>query len=271
MQKYILEAPKTIIFRALLILFLVCSPAILWAAGGAGGEPNPRITNSLGMTFAYVPPGTFKMGSPMDERRRFEDENQYRVTFTKGFYLQTTEVTQGQWTRVMKDNPSNFGQCGGDCPVESVSWNDVQEFIQKINKMEGEGRYRLPTEAEWEYACRAGSKMGYCFDSKKDDLREYAWYDMNSGWHTNPVGRKTANRWGLLDMHGNVWEWCQDHYSSYPEEPVTDPLAAVGDPSRIQRGGSWENGPRDLRCAKRGSSIPKEESGAWGFRLVMTP
>ncbi|MBC8177922.1 MAG: formylglycine-generating enzyme family protein [Desulfobacteraceae bacterium] len=271
MKKHIVAGLKTLLFQVGLILFLACSLVMLWAAGGSGGEPKPRVTNSLGMTFAYVPPGTFKMGSPTEERGRFDDETRHRVTLTKGFYLQTTEVTQGQWTRVMGDNPSNFDQCGSDCPVESVSWNDVQDFIQKINKMEGEDRYRLPTESEWEYACRAGSKLGYCFDSKEHDLQEYAWFDMNSEPHTHPVGQKTANRWGLFDMHGNVWEWCQDHYRSYPDEPVIDPPAAVGGTGRIRRGGGWKNGPRDLRCANRGRSTPEEESDAWGFRLVLIP
>lgn len=262
---------KTIIFQAVLVLFLIISPGILKTAGGGSSELKPPITNSLGMTFVYVPPGTFRMGSPIDERGRFEGEELHRVTLTKGFYMQTTEVTQGQWRRVMGENPSVFDQCGEDCPVENVSWLDVQEFIEKINKIESEGRYRLPTETEWEYACRAGSKMEYGFDSKKSELAEYAWYDSNSNWHTNPVGQKKANAWGLMDMHGNVWEWCQGCYVSYPDGPVTDPPPAAVGTSRIRRGGGWRDDSRFLRSAHRGSSMPQEESRAWGFRLIINP
>ena len=271
MQQHFIDPLKSIRFRVLLMLCLAFLPEMLWAAEGAGSAPPPPVTNNLGMTFVYVPPGAFRMGSPVDERGRSEDETLHRVTFSKGFYLQNTEVTQGQWIRVMGGNPSTFDQCGENCPVENVSWDDVQEFIGKINKMEGAGRYRLPTEAEWEYACRAGSKLDYCFDPGKTDLQEYAWYDKNSGWHTNPVGQKTANAWGLRDMHGNVWEWCQGYYASYPEGPVVDPPAAETGTGRIRRGGGWGDGSRDLRCANRGRAMPQEESGEWGFRLVMTP
>jgi formylglycine-generating enzyme required for sulfatase activity len=271
MQQHFIAAPKAIIALAVLMLFPVFSPEILRAAGEAGSDTKSHISNSLGMTFVYVPPGTFRMGSPIDERGRSDDETLHRVTFSKGFYLQTTEVSQGQWTRVMGENPSIFDQCGENCPVENVSWDDVRVFMEKLNKMEGRNTYRLPTEAEWEYACRAGSKLDYSFDSRRADIQEYAWYDQNSDWHTNPVGQKTANAWGLFDMHGNVWEWCQGYYASYPEGPVVDPPATDVGTGRVRRGGGWGDGSRCLRCANRGWAMHQEESREWGFRLVMTP
>ena len=195
----------------------------------AAGE---KITNSLGMTFVYIPPGNFMMGSPLDEPGRDDDEIRHRVTLTRGFYLQTTEVTQGQWRAVMGFNPSNFKSCGDDCPVETVTWQHVQAFIQGLNRREGGSRYRLPTEAEWEYACRAGSNTaiytGHLRILGKRNapaLNAIAWYGGNScidcpgGRHCSdwkekryscskygphPMGRKGPNALGLYDMLGNV-------------------------------------------------------------------
>jgi len=137
--------------------------------------------------------------------------------------MQTTEVTQGQWQDVMGGNPSYFKKCGEACPVEWVSWNDAQRFIEKLNAKEDTKRYRLPTEAEWEYACRAGSQASFSFGNDVDALPEYAWYRANSEKRTHPVGRRKPNPHGLNDMHGNVWEWCQDWYGRYPEGQVTAP------------------------------------------------
>ncbi|HLC15756.1 MAG TPA: SUMF1/EgtB/PvdO family nonheme iron enzyme, partial [Thermodesulfovibrionia bacterium] len=162
-----------------------------------------NIENSLKMKFAYIPPGKFMMGST-------------NVTLSQGFFMQTTPVTQGQWKALMGNNPSRFKRCGDDCPVESVSWHDAQKFIEKLNKREGVNKYRLPTEAEWEYAARAGSDTAYCFGDDEARLSEYAWYDKNSDGRTHPVAKKKPNAWWLYDMHGNVWEWSEDWYGDYP-------------------------------------------------------
>ncbi|KPA17999.1 Sulphatase-modifying factor domain protein, partial [Candidatus Magnetomorum sp. HK-1] len=176
------------------------------------------FTNSIGMTFVRIPAGTFIMGSPEDELGRWSDEVLHQVTLTQDFYMQTTEVTQGQWKAIMGNNPSYFSNCGDNCPVEYVSWNDAQEFIQKLNQKEGD-TYRLPTEAEWEYAARAGSTTALANGNlvEKDcnldvNLNAMGWYCGNSNSETHQVAQKQANAWGLYDMHGNVWEWCNDWY-----------------------------------------------------------
>ena len=170
------------------------------------------FTNSIGMTFALIPAGTFQMGSPAGEAGRNDDERQHKVTISRPFYLQTTEVTQGQWQKVMGSNPAHFNTCGKDCPVEQVSWDDAQEFIRKLNQMEKTDTYRLPTEAEWEWACRAKSTGRFSFGDDEAGLKDYAWFDKNSAAKTHPVGQLKPNAWGLYDMHGNVWEWCRDWY-----------------------------------------------------------
>ncbi len=166
------------------------------------------------MDFVLIKAGTFMMGSPEDEEGRYYKEIQHQVILTQDYYMQTTELTQGQWEAVMGSNPSNFYNCGSNCPVEKVSWNDIQAFIEKLNQR-GEGIYRLPTEAEWEYAARAGSttafanggitERGCSYDANLDAM---GWYYGNADG-THPVAQKLPNAWGLYDMHGNVWEWCQ--------------------------------------------------------------
>jgi formylglycine-generating enzyme required for sulfatase activity len=193
------------------------------------------FTNSLGMKFVYIPPGTFMMGSPKNTPNNFILEIQQEVTISKSFYIQTTEVTQGQWKAVMGSNPNRFKNCGDTCPVENISWDDVQEFIKKLNE-KGDENYRLPTEAEWEYAARAGSKTN---ESLLDPI---VWYGGNScvdysggydcsHWKdkqyscsncgTHPVGKKSPNDFGLYDILGNVSEWCQDWYGDYTSGAVT--------------------------------------------------
>ncbi len=257
-----------------------------------------KITNSLGMEFVYIKPGTFMMGSPQGERGRNSDEGpQHRVTFTREFYIQTTEVTQVQWKAIMGRNPSEFK--GDDRPVEKVSWNDVQEFIRKLNQREGADRYRLPTEAEWEYAARAGSTSRFSFGDDVRRLGDYAWYKGNSGgrtyWYksnsegrTHPVGQKKPNAWGLYDMHGNVWEWCQDWYGKYQSGSATDPkgpstknlspssfieyllLFTSGGSRRVRRGGGWRHCPGRVRSAVRDRFKPDSRYNYLGFRLLRT-
>jgi formylglycine-generating enzyme required for sulfatase activity len=183
-----------------------------------------QITNPLGMKLNLIPPGEFAMGSPKSEPGRWDDETQHLVKITKPFYLSAHEVTQAQYEQVMGKNPSYFsvsgngkGRVSGDTsqlPVERVSWNDAVEFCRKLSDEEGV-EYRLPTEAEWEYACRAGTTTAYSFGNDVAQLGEYAWYADNSENTSHAVGEKKPNAWGLYDMHGNVWEWCQDWFGPY--------------------------------------------------------
>jgi formylglycine-generating enzyme required for sulfatase activity len=152
--------------------------------------------------------------------------------------------------------------------VEKVSWNDAREFIEKLNQMEKTETYRLPTETEWEYACRAGSTSEWCFGDNEAELREYAWYGANSGHKIHPVGQKKPNAWGLYDMHGNVWEWCQDWYGEYPAGPVTDPTGPATGEYRVLRGGSWGFIAGFTRSAIRVNLNPGDRSNSFGFRVA---
>jgi formylglycine-generating enzyme required for sulfatase activity len=228
-------------------------------------SPESSLGNSLGMEFVYIPSGSFMMGSPSDEMDRNIDERQHHVTLTKGFYIQKAEVTQGQWERVMGSNPSIFSSCGQDCPVEYVSWHDCQQFIKKLNQAEGTIKYRLPTEAEWEYACRAGTS-----DAFAGDLEVLGWYASNSGVKTYPIGRKQPNTRGLYDMHGNVWEWCQDCHGQYPSNAVTNPVGPSSSPARVYRGGSFSNDAGNCRSANRKMSDPSKRYINLGFRLAFS-
>ncbi len=166
------------------------------------------------LEIVWIEPGSFMMGSSAAEADRQNHETQHRVTLTKGYWLGKYEVTQAQWAAVMGSNPSDFK--GADLPVETVSWEDCKGFVQKLNQKlatEG-GGFRLPTEAEWEYACRAGSEGRFCFGAGDSGLGDYAWYDGSAGGTTHAVGTRRANAWGLHDMHGNVWEWCEDWYGT---------------------------------------------------------
>ncbi len=154
--------------------------------------------------------------------------------------------------------------------MEQVSWDDAQEFLGKLNLMEKTNTYRLPTEAEWEYACRAGSTTRFCFGDEEAELEDYAWYEENSEGKTHPVGQKQPNAWGLYDMHGNVWEWCQDWYGDYPAGPVTDPRGPDTGEYRVLRGGSWGNDSRNLRSAVRDYNNPDFRHYNFGFRVART-
>ena len=238
----------------------------------------PPITNAIGMKFNYIPPGSFMMGSAPGETGRDTDERQHRVTLTRGYYMQTTEVTQGHWAAVMGDSPSDFDDCGNDCPVEMVSWNDVQAFVRKLNQLEGRQKYRLPTEAEWEYASRAGSKTALangklsrleCQNDAK--LAAMGWYCGNSKGRPHPVARKKPNQWGLYDMHGNINEWCQDIFGKYHSGNDPDPAGPSEGAYRVFRGGSWFSSAGYSRSAVRYCNIPDYRSNHLGFRAVMNP
>ncbi len=246
-----------------------------------------RFVNSLGMEFVRIPAGSFMMGSPEDEPGRAEDETsdetQHRVILTRDFYMGTTEVTQAQWKAVMGENPSKYDACGDDCPVESVSWNDIQEFIETLNQRETE-RYRLPTEAEWEYAARAGTKTPFAFGRcLSTDQANYGAHSPLKGCpkgayrgEMTPVASYSPNEWGLYDMHGNVGELCQDWYGYYPEGSVTDPEGFEVDlypesglyPARVYRGGSWNSPGRLCRSAQRLMLNPIVRHQLIGFRLA---
>jgi len=215
--------------------------------------------NSLDMEFVFIPPGEFMMGSPEDEGP------QHRVRITKGFYMGVTEVTQAQWQAVMGNNPSNFK--GESLPVERVSWNDATEFCRKLSAMEGK-TYRLPTEAEWEYACRAGSTGPYAGNGRLDDM---GWYGDNSGGKTHAVGTKQANAWGLYDMHGNVWEWCQSEYKAYPYREDDGRESLVDKNSRVLRGGSWSGSASNVKTGYRYyGHAPARVHASYGFRCART-
>ena len=242
-------------------------PAAVRVTQGGGDYKTGEVRTFSGIAFVWCPPGSFVMGSPQSEENRDDDETQHRVTLSKGFWMGKTEVTQAQWRAVMGDNPSYFK--GDDRPVEQVSWEDCQSFVRKLNA-QTEGKFRLPCEAEWEYACRAGSATAYGFGNDADQLGAYAWYDANSSGETHAVGQKNPNAWGLLDMHGNVWEWCQDWYGDYPGGEA-DPGGARSGTRRVLRGGSWFSNQCDGRSANRGGNTPDNRSSLTGFRLLRTP
>ena len=229
------------------------------------------------MRFKLIPAGTFVMGSPAGEPARDMDENQHRVTLSRSFYMQTTEVTQSQWQTVTGTNPASFSNCGGDCPVERVSWEHVQEYIEKLNQRTGQ-KYRLPTEAEFEYAARAGTTTALPSGEIKETacgpepaLEAMGWYCYNSKETTHPGGRKQPNAWGLYDMHGNVWEWCADSWdgSQYPLGPTTDPISPTPGSQRVIRGGSWYDDVLVARSANRDYCKPHYRNDFVGFRLVL--
>jgi formylglycine-generating enzyme required for sulfatase activity len=237
--------------------------------------PGKTFTNSVGMTFTLIPAGEFMMGSPPTEAGRDEDEPLHRVWISKPFYLGIYEVTQEQYEKVMGHNPSRFrpGKGGGpQHPVEQVSWEDAQEFLRRLNSREKQlGRvYRLPTEAEWEYACRAGSTTRFQNGDREEELAAVGWYGRNTGRRTQPVGQKPPNAWGLYDMHGNVWEWCADGYRSdfYLLGPVQAPLQREATTHRLLRGGCWADEARKCRAAQRFGVVPTLRDDAAGFRAA---
>jgi formylglycine-generating enzyme required for sulfatase activity len=225
-------------------------------------KPGSSITNSLGTRFVWIPPGTSVMGSPREEADRANDENRHKVTLTKGFYLGVHLVTQQRWQEVMGNNPSRF-KWVQILPVENVSWDDCQEFIRKVWEKENR-HYRLPTEAEWEYACRAGTETPFhvgfqLFPGQANFL----------GRQTTPIGRFRPNAFGVYDMHGNLYEWCQDWYGEYPENAVVDPQGPPIGSERVVRGGCWRVGPAGCRSSHRRHLDAKLRSDCVGFRLVL--
>ena len=235
--------------------------SVLGVALKTGAAKTLTLPGGAPMEMIYVTPGSFIMGgSPLSDNERENNEALHRVALTKGYWLGKYEVTQKQWQSVMGSNPSNW--TGDNLPVENVSWNDCQEFIRKINSRLN-CNARLPTEAEWEYACRAGTTGKCAGNGVLDDM---GWYNDNSGSKTHPVGMKRANAWGFHDMHGNVWEWCGDWYGNYGGN-ATDPTGPASGSYRVLRGGCWLNFARDCRSANRFRFGPGYRSGIFGFRL----
>ena len=245
---------RIMLFFIAIVMLAVASSLVTEAAA-----QDKRFTSpTIGAEFVLIPAGTFMMG----------DAVLHQVVISKPYYMQVTEVTQGQWQKVMGNNPSLFNACGGDCPVENISWVDVQEFVRRLNQKEGVNKYRLPTEAECEFACRAGSAVKDAPGAKEDEFGDYAWYDANSDRKTHPVARKKPNAWGLYDMHGNVSEWCQDWYDDYPEGKVIDPKGPSSGQHKVLRGGSWLGSAVTLRSSFRGEDYAVVRCNDIGFRLV---
>ena len=227
------------------------------------------ITNSIGMELVLIPAGSFRMGGDKKlEQAEDHETPRHIVKISKTFYMGKYEVTQSQWSEIMNNNPSEFK--GDIRPVERVSWNDVQEFVQKLNNKEETNKYRLPTEAEWEYAARADTESTYCFSGDIKTLSQYAWYRKNSADKTHPIGQLKPNAWDLYDVHGNVHEWCQDWFDRnyYSQSPSNLPLGPSSGLAKVLRGGDWGSEDWYCRCASRSLSSPDRRSNRLGFRLV---
>jgi len=286
---------KTILLSATAIFCLVFS-GLTPLSSPAQAQ---TIKNKLGMQFVLIPKGSFTMGSPKSEPGRQWNEKQHRVVISKSFYMQESEVTQGQWEKLVGFNPSSFPDLGKSYPVDTISWNEAMEFIQVLNKWEGTNKYRLPTEAEWEYAARAGSTTAFSSgpititafscNTPEPSLIETAWYCYNSGsaeasialdFKPHPVKTKRPNRWGLYDMHGNVQEWVLDSckwrnfwrakvgvVTSTYQDNIVDPLSKTGK-HRIIRGGGWYQTSKYQRSAYRSYYKPGVRRNSLGFRIV---
>jgi formylglycine-generating enzyme required for sulfatase activity len=245
--------------------------------------------NDLGMRFVLIPEGTFWMGSPEGEKGRYKGETRHRVTLTRPFYLGVTEVTNGQYRRWKRDHDSGSykgqGLNGDAQPVVDVSWNDATGFARWSSGRDGRRTYRLPTEAEWEHACRAGTetryswgdgeKEGHLYANANDPVTKNVFGWSYDGWPSDdghrvaaPVGSYRPNGWGVHDMHGNAWEWCSDRYGAYPKGSVTDPVGASSVSARVLRGGSWNNNPRNVRSANRNRNGTGERNPNNGFRVA---
>jgi formylglycine-generating enzyme required for sulfatase activity len=232
-----------------------------------------------GMHMSFIPAGEFMMGSPKDEKDRQNDETQHRVKLTKPFYLGKYEVTQAEWKKVMGKEPWKGERYTKENPRHAatyISWEDCREFLKKLNVARTTS-FALPTEAQWEYACRSATTTRFYYgeDETSRLLKGYAWFDDNA-WdvgdkYAHPVGQKKPSAWGLYDMHGNVWEWCQDWYGNYPNEAATNPVGPTSGSYRVQRGGSWYGSARYCRAADRFRFLPGFRVRYLGFRLALSP
>ena len=237
---------------------------IAWEITAGGQSFTDAAT---GMEFVFVKGGCYEMGDTLGGGSG--DEKPVHNVCVGDFYIGKYEVTQGQWQSVMGSNPSYFKNCGSNCPVEQVSWNDTQDFIGRLNGKSGKN-YRLPMEAEWEYAARSGGKREKYAGGDNESV--VAWYAGYSGFSTHPAGQKQPNGLGIYDMSGNVWEWCQDWYGEkfYSESPRDNPRGPSSGTSRVLRGGSWDNYPGDVRAAARYGHQPAFRLTIYGFRLSLS-
>ncbi|MEO5339005.1 MAG: formylglycine-generating enzyme family protein [Magnetococcus sp. MYC-9] len=254
--------------RVFVMLSLLLCPALPMA------DPGKSIINSIGMVFALIPVGSFAMGADRHFDRQSADREtpQHKVVISQPFYMGKHEVTQGQWMAVMNNNPSGFK--GQSLPVERVSWQDAQIFVQRLNAKEGHQNYRLPTEAEWEYVARAGTETTRYWGDAAESMDRYAWYGFDQGnanRQTHPVGQLQPNAWGLHDMLGNVEEWVSDWYGEryYTDSPSRDPTGPGTGSYRVIRGGSWYNAPAYLRVTLRNNGDASHRYNGLGLRLVM--
>ncbi len=225
--------------------------------------------NDKSLTVVRIPAGTFKMGSPETEPGHEENESPvHEVTITQDFFMGIYEVTQAQWLAFMDSNPST--EQGPNLPINKVSWDDCQEYIKRLNAYQRKNGFRLPTEAEHEYACRAGTTTVTYFgdNPSEEEMEKHAWFRNNSEGELHPVGQLQPNPWGLYDMLGNVWEWCQDWYGPYPSGPQTDPKGPETGAERVFRGPSWLGRAEWVRCADRAKFTPENRRNTGGFRLV---
>jgi formylglycine-generating enzyme required for sulfatase activity len=229
------------------------------------GREHQQARQGNDIEMVMVEGGRFMMGSPASEINHESDDVQHQVTLSS-FQIGKYEVTQAQWKAIMGSNPSHFK--GDELPVERVRWDDVQEFIRKLSAKTGK-QYRLPTEAEWEFAARGGNKSGGTKYSGSYNMDNVGWYDKNSGRKTHPVGRKSPNELGIYDMSGNVWEWCSDWYGEYSSSLQANPKGAISGLGRVLRGGSWGDTAPYCRVASRNSSTPSSRFSDYGFRLVL--
>lgn len=268
------------------ILRKIRPTAILCLLIGTAAAGQPSATQAplsvwaapkTGMVFVLLDAGSFTMGSPSTESMREEQETPHRVTLTRAFWIGRYEVTQAQWRQVMGSSPGYFTDCGPDCPVEDVSGYEVREFLGKLSALEGRS-FRLPTEAEWEYACRAGTTRpfstgaGITTDQANFDGRyPYPWSERVWGEFRRtptPVGSFAPNAWGLHDLHGNVWEWTADPHCPYPEGALTDPHGSCDNEILVIRGGSWTFGADSMRCALRYTHHPRDRGPSLGLRVA---
>jgi len=242
------------------------------------GSGDEKSDNDIGMEFVLVPAGSFEMGcGPSDGECPKWEKPRHRVTISRPFFLGRYEVTQKQWAAVMGENPSEYKD--DRRPVDNVSWDDAQEFVRRLNVIEKTGKYRLPTEAEWEYAARAGNVAKYASGDDAATLGDYAWFRDNAHEETvggqrqtHPVGGKKPNALGLYDMYGNVWEWVQDRYAdAYVADPVTNPKGPTEGAQRVLRGGSWNNNASNCRSAYRNRNDPSNRNNNIGFRVACVP
>ncbi|MEI6668229.1 MAG: formylglycine-generating enzyme family protein [Acidobacteriota bacterium] len=268
-------------YRALIFLAAVVAAATFIAVTGerlsAPGPPTFYIEPHTRMVLLAIDPGSFVMGSPASEAGRNDDETPHRVTLSRRIYLGRDEVTQTEWQMMMGTNPSRFSGCSR-CPVEQINFYDVDAFLTRLTAGSAAMRYRLPTEAEWEYACRAGTSTAYAFGNRltPHDANITATPDQprtpgRGPNRTQPVGSFAPNAWGLRDMHGNVWEWTNDVYGAYDPRASIDPRGPNVGTKRVIRGGSWYFGADSARCALRYTHEPQDQGFSLGFRVVAEP